>query len=154
MAAMNKPNSSNEPKNPYQYINHCIGGKWKMVILHEIHTFGKIRFNQTCKQIPISEKVMSQQLKELIEDGLIKRISYDTVPPKVEYMLTPSGKKLIPALDILYIWSIREMDARGISIDPDNFVAHEADKYVDAVGDIMEANGYIPGGGQKRPLKK
>ena len=72
-----------------------------MTILREIYTYGSIRFNQTLKILPISEKVFSQQLKELVEAGLIRRISYDTVPPKVEYVLTPSGEQLIPALDIL-----------------------------------------------------
>lgn len=134
----------NGPENPYHYVRHCIGGKWKMTILHEIYTFGQIRFNQTLKQLPISEKVLAQQLRELIRDGLIRRISYDTIPPRVEYVLTRSGEKLIPALDILYIWSIREMDAREIPIDADNFAVHRSEKYVDALGDIMEANHFWP----------
>ena len=88
----------NSPTNPYHYVLHCIGGKWKMTILHEIYTHGSIRFNQTLKTLPISEKVFSQQLRELVAAGLIRRISYDTVPPKVEYVLTPSGEQLIPAV--------------------------------------------------------
>lgn len=127
----------NEPVNPYHYVRHCIGGKWKMTILHEIHTFGKIRFNQTLKALPISEKVLAQQLKELIEDGLVRRISYDTMPPKVEYSLTDEGEQLIPALDILYIWSIRQMNAKGISIDADAFVVHTSEHYVDALSEFI-----------------
>lgn len=127
-----------------------------MTILHEIYTFGKIRFNNTLRQLPISEKVFAQQLRELIEDGLIRRISYDTVPPKVEYVLTQSGERIMPALDILYIWSIREMDSKEIPIDADNFVVHKAEKYVEALKDIMEANNFWPdvehqrGAGTKR----
>ena len=132
------------PVNPYHYVLHCIGGKWKMTILHEIYTFGKIRFNQTLKQLPISEKVLAQQLRELMEDGLVRRVAYDTVPPKVEYVLTRSGERIIPALDILYIWSIREMDAKEIPIDVDNFVAHSSEKYVDALSDILESNNFWP----------
>lgn len=79
-----------------------------MTILHEIYTYGSIRFNQTLKILPISEKVFSQQLKELVEAGLIRRISYDTVPPKVEYVLTPSGEQLIPA----WTYSISGVSAR------------------------------------------
>ena len=94
-----KADNFDTPTNPYHYVLHCIGGKWKMTILHEIYTYGSIRFNQTLKILPISEKVFSQQLKELVEAGLIRRISYDTVPPKVEYVLTPSGEQLIPALE-------------------------------------------------------
>ena len=76
-----KADNFDTPTNPYHYVLHCIGGKWKMTILHEIYTYGSIRFNQTLKILPISEKVFSQQLKELVEAGLIRRISYDTVPP-------------------------------------------------------------------------
>lgn len=151
---MRKQPDHDSPMNPYHYVLHCIGGKWKMTILHEIHTFGSIRFNQTLKQLPISEKVLAQQLKELIDDGLIRRISYDTVPPKVEYVLTPCSEQIIPALDMLYIWSIRRMDVRDIPIDADNFVVHESEKYVEALGDIMEAHGFLSGEKRTRIPKK
>ena len=62
-----------EPTNPYHYIVHCLGGKWKMTLLHEMHTFGRIRFNQTLRVLPVSEKMLSQQLKELADDGLVQR---------------------------------------------------------------------------------
>lgn len=94
--------------------------------------------------MPISEKVFSQQLRELVAAGLIRRISYDTVPPKVEYVLTPSGEQLIPALDILYIWSIRRMNELDIPIDANAFTVHKSGKYVDALRDIMEANHFWP----------
>ena len=138
------------PTNPYHYVLHCIGGKWKMTILHEIHTYGSIRFNQTLKALPISEKVFSQQLRELVEAGLIRRISYDTIPPKVEYVLTPSGEQLIPELDALYIWSIRQMDERGIPIDSDAFVVHTSSKYTEELRDIMKANDFEPGRTRQR----
>ena len=133
-----------QPTNPYHYVLHCIGGKCNKTILHEIYTHGSIRFNQTLKILPISEKVFSQQLRELVESGLIRRISYDTVPPKVEYVLTPSGEQLIPALDILYIWSIRRMNDLEIPIDANAFTVHKSGKYVDALRDIMEANNFWP----------
>ena len=134
------------PTNPYHYALHCLGGKWKMTILHEIYTHGSIHFNQTLKVLPLSEKVLSQQLKELISDGLVRRIvSSDTFPPSTEYELTEEASDLIPALDILYIWSIRQMDAKDIPIDADAFVVHKAENYLDALGDIMEAHGYYDG---------
>ncbi len=127
------------PTNPYHYALHCIGGKWKMTILHEIYTFGKIHFNSTLKVIPVSEKVLSQQLKELVEDGLVQRIvDGNTYPPTIQYVLTKEGEQLVPALDMLYIWSIRQMDARDIPIDADAFVVHRSEKYVNALKDIMD----------------
>ena len=149
-----KADNFDTPTNPYHYVLHCIGGKWKKTILHEIYTYGSIRFNQTLKILPISEKVFSQQLKELVEAGLIRRISYDTVPPKVEYVLTPSGEQLIPALDILYIWSIRQMHDRRIPIDADAFVVHKSEKYVDALGDIMRENNFWPGRERRRGVEQ
>jgi DNA-binding HxlR family transcriptional regulator len=127
-----------ESVNPYHYIRHCLFGKWKMTILHQIHTYGCIRFNHTLRTLPISEKVFSQQLKELVEDGLIKRIQYETIPVKVEYILTPAGEQLVPALDILYIWSIRRMSELKIHIDPDAFLVHKSEKYLEALKEIMD----------------
>ena len=124
--------------NPYHYIQKCIGGKWKMTILHEIDTFGSIRFNYAVRVFPLSEKVLSQQLKELVNDGLVKRIAYDVVPPKVSYELTDAGKRLMPALDALYIWSVRRMDELDMPIDSDAFVVHKSKKYTDALRDVME----------------
>lgn len=126
-----------EPVNPYHYALSCIGGKWKMTILHEIYTFGTIRFNQTLKAIPITEKVLAQQLKELQKDGLIKRTSYDTIPPRVEYSLTEVGEEIMPALDIMYIWSIKRMKEADIPIDADNYVVHKSEKYVEALQGVI-----------------
>lgn len=132
--------------NPYLYGMSCVSGKWKATLLHHIHTYGAIRFNETKKTLPISEKVLSQQLKELERDGLIKRIQYQVMPLKVEYILTQEGEDLIPALDAIYIWSIKRMHSRGIPIDPDAFVVHQGPKYVAELYDIMKANHAVPEG--------
>ena len=137
--------SFDKPTNPYHYVLRCIGGKWKMTILHEIYTFGEIHFNETLRVIPISEKMLSQQLKELVQDGLIDRVVDNSVyPPSIRYELTEDGYKIMPALDILYIWSIRQMDSKNIPIDADAFVVHQSEKYVDALKDIMDSNGFWP----------
>lgn len=124
--------------NPYHFVINCISGKWKLTLLHHIHHYGKIRFNETKKTLRVSEKVLSQQLKELTNDGLIERIQYNTIPLKVEYILTPIGEDLIPALDILFVWSMRRMSQLDIPIDPDAFVVHTDKKYVDQLNDIMD----------------
>ena len=131
-----------EYMNPYHYIRKCLLGKWKMTILNHIHHYGAIRFNETRKTLPISEKVLAEQLRELAVDGLVKRIQYNTIPLKVEYVLTEQGKELIPALDILYIWSIRRMHELGIEIDPDAFVVHTGEPYEEELGDILQELGY------------
>lgn len=109
-----------------------------MTILHHIHHHGAIRFTKTKKTLPVSEKVLSQQLKELVEAGLIERIQYNTIPLKVEYILTPAGKRLIPALDFIYVWSIQRMRDLNIEIDPDAFLVHTQKKYHTCVSELID----------------
>jgi DNA-binding HxlR family transcriptional regulator len=81
-----------------------IGGKWKAVIL--MHLIEKKRYNELRKELPmVTERTISLQLKELEEDGLIKRTVYTSKPPlKVEYELTAFGKTLIPVLKAISDW--------------------------------------------------
>ena len=133
------------PTNPYHYALHCLGGRWKMTILHGIHRNGFIRFNQTLKVLPLSEKVLSQQLKELIADGLVRRVvEPDSHPPATSYVLTEAGRQLIPMLDVLYIWSVQQMHERDVPIDEDAFPMHQSQNYVSALWDIMRENDYSP----------
>ena len=62
------------------------------------------------------------------------------MPLKVKYILKPIGQELIPALDILYIWSIKRMHERNIPIDPDAFAVHKDRKYIEELEEIMKAN--------------
>lgn len=81
-----------------------IGGKWKAVIL--MHLIEKKRYNVLRKELPmVTERTISLQLKELEQDGLIKRTVYSKKPPlKVDYELTEFGKTLIPLLIALSDW--------------------------------------------------
>ena len=144
-------NQFDTPVNPYQYVLHCLGGKWKMTILHEIRSCGAIHFNKTMKALSISEKVLSQQLKELIGDGLVQRsVNGSAFPPSIEYSLTEEGAKLLPVLDILYLWAVRRMDVLGIPIDADTVAVSYSGEYAEALKGILEVNGFVPdvGGGQ------
>ncbi|MEK0315117.1 winged helix-turn-helix transcriptional regulator [Cohnella sp. 56] len=81
-----------------------IGGKWKPVILFYL-TFGKRRNGEFMRLIPsITQKVLTQQLSELVEDGVVSRIAYNQVPPKVEYELTPYGWSLKEILHLMCRW--------------------------------------------------
>ena len=84
-----------------------IGGKWKPIILYAIKEETK-RFSQIKKLIPvISQKMLTQQLRELQEDGVIHREVYPVVPPKVEYTLTGYGRTLMPIMDAMAAWGQR-----------------------------------------------
>jgi DNA-binding HxlR family transcriptional regulator len=81
-----------------------IGGKWKVIILYQLR--GKtLRFGELKKIIPkITQKMLSQQLRELEKNKLVIRKVYAEVPPKVEYTSTELAEKLSPALDMLCQW--------------------------------------------------
>lgn len=81
-------------------------GRWKLVIL--FHLFGGklLRFSELERAIPaISQKMLIQQLRQMEEDGIVRRIVHHQVPPKVEYGLTDWGQALCPALDALLTWA-------------------------------------------------
>lgn len=81
-----------------------IGGKWKPVILFHL-TFGKKRNNEFMSLIPtITQKMLTQHLRELEEEGVILRISYNQVPPRVEYELTDYGWSLKELLHLMCRW--------------------------------------------------
>lgn len=82
-----------------------IGGKWKMVILYHLKD-GVKRYNELRKIMPIvTERTLSLQLKQMEEDGIVKREVHTLKPPlKVEYSLTDFGKTLIPLLELISEW--------------------------------------------------
>ncbi|MGC6587249.1 winged helix-turn-helix transcriptional regulator [Paenibacillus sp. Dod16] len=81
-----------------------IGGKWKCVILCHL-THGRKRTNELKRLMPhITQKMLTQQLRELEDDGVINRIIHNQVPPKVEYELSEYGMSLSGILDMLCAW--------------------------------------------------
>ena len=82
-----------------------IGGKWKSVILYHLIN-QTLRYNELRHKIPhVTERTLSLQLKDLEEDGVVKREVFTTKPPlKVEYSLTDFGKTLIPLLQSIANW--------------------------------------------------
>lgn len=89
----------------YSYTLSLISGKHKMVILYCLMEYQPVRFNEMKRYLGrISDKTLSQNLKELEEDGLVERHMYPQVPPKVEYSLTERGASLMTVLDQLCVW--------------------------------------------------
>lgn len=85
---------------------NVIGGRWKVLILRELLE-GVKRFNQLHRSLHgITQKMLTQQLREMEEDGLVHREVYLQVPPKVEYSLTPLGQSLQPILDVMHHWGV------------------------------------------------
>jgi DNA-binding HxlR family transcriptional regulator len=82
-----------------------IGGKWKGVILHHLMTHGVMRFNEIQRLKPdLSPRILTAQLRELEQDGVIVRKVYPVVPPKVEYSLSKAGESLKPLIKAMQEW--------------------------------------------------
>ncbi|NQY23504.1 MAG: helix-turn-helix transcriptional regulator [Campylobacteraceae bacterium] len=82
-----------------------LSGKWIVLILSHLSEKKIIRFNEFRKVLPdITQKMLSQQLKKLEQNKIISKKIYNEVPPKVEYMLTKEGEKLIPIMEKMQLW--------------------------------------------------
>ncbi len=86
-------------------ILSLIGGKWKPLVIWHLMRDGTLRFNELSRHIPqVTPKMLTQQLRELEEDGVVIRTVYPVVPPKVEYSLSDFGKSMIPILNAMREW--------------------------------------------------
>ena len=95
----------------FSYTLSLISGKHKMVILYCLMEFAPVRFNQLQRYLKkISDKTLSQNLKELERDGLIRKVIYPQIPPRVEYSLTERGLSLMRVLDELCTWGEENRD--------------------------------------------
>lgn len=92
---------------------NLIGGKWKGVILYRLLTEQVLRFNELRRLLPnITQRMLTNQLRELEGDGLIARKIYPEVPPKVEYRLTAYGQTLEPVILALKQWGDVHVESR------------------------------------------
>ena len=92
-------------KCPIIYALEIVGQKWKLPIMWHLFDQEVTRYNELKRSINgITNIMLTKSLRELEEHKLIKRVEYDTKPPKVEYSLTDRGKALLPALNELYVW--------------------------------------------------
>ncbi|MFS0655212.1 winged helix-turn-helix transcriptional regulator [Bacillus sp. 179-C3.3 HS] len=101
------------PLNPVSIVNHgcpvsittsIIGGKWKGVILYHL-SCGPKRYNELHRLIPsISQRVLTLQLRELEQDGIVHREAYEEIPPRVEYSFTSLGESLKPIIYAMREW--------------------------------------------------
>gem|GEM_PF-443862 len=92
-----------------------VGGKWKILILSHLLQFGDRSYSDIRKNLPaISEKMLSQQLKELERDKLITKTVISEKPYRVEYLLSETGRTLSPLFDFLSEWGMKYLKQHGI----------------------------------------
>lgn len=100
---------------PVEVTLSVIGGKWKGVVLYHLQN-KPLRFNELRRLIPdVTQRILTLQLRELEEDGVIHREVYPVVPPKVEYSLTPFGATLSPIILAMRQWGkVHQEDIREL----------------------------------------
>lgn len=106
---MDKITAYNITNCPVTATMSVIGGKWKILILYvicnQINRFGKMSMVLR----DISKQMLTTQLRELENDGVIKRKIYAEIPPRVEYFLTDKGKSLLPIINMMKHWGDEHM---------------------------------------------
>lgn len=99
---------------PVERTLKIIGGRWKVLILRELFR-GVQRFSQLHRALPgVTQKMLTQQLRELERDAIVHRRVYAQVPPKVEYSLTGLGRSLKPILQGMHAWGMRHAGKRPV----------------------------------------
>ena len=92
------------PAGPVETTLSLIGDKWKVLVLRDLIT-GTKRFGELKKSIgTVSQKVLTAQIRDMVENGLVHRKVYAEVPPRMEYSLTELGQSLQPVLDAMRNW--------------------------------------------------
>ena len=96
-----------------------IGGKWKGLILHHLMEHGTLRFSQIQKLKPaLSPRILTSQLRELENDGVILRKVYPVVPPKVEYWLSSAGESLRGVVQAMQTWGDKVIIGANAPVKP------------------------------------
>jgi DNA-binding HxlR family transcriptional regulator len=117
-----------------------IGGKWKLLIISQLQR-GVSRFGQLRRAIPgVTQTMLTQQLRELEDDGVVSRTIFPEIPPRVEYELTEFGKTLDCVLQVMGMWGdqyhamVREKKrvARGLAAQAD-------DELAATIGDVADS---------------
>lgn len=95
---------------PVLYALNLIGQKWKLPILWYMYDEQPIRYNELRRKLSgITNVMLTKSLRELEEAGLVSRVQYNEIPPRVEYSLTDRGEALMPTLNELYKWGQEQM---------------------------------------------
>lgn len=100
------PKTKQDIRCPLEHGLEVFGGKWKSRILCVLSAMGVLRYSALRREMGnITDAVLSAALKELMEDQLVLRQSYDEIPPRVEYRLTERGESVLPILQSICQWA-------------------------------------------------
>lgn len=101
------PRREDLPACPVETCAQLIGSKWRLLIMRDLLMNESLRFGQLQRSVgKISQKVLTANLRDMEEAGLVVRRVYPEVPPRVEYSLTQTGKSLKPVIDAMWDWGV------------------------------------------------
>lgn len=86
-----------------------VGNRWSVLVVISLSEYGTLRFNELRRNLGISQRMLSLTLRELARDGLVSRTQYPTIPPKVEYTLTPMGESFREPVSVLGHWALENL---------------------------------------------
>jgi DNA-binding HxlR family transcriptional regulator len=120
---------------PAEITLTVIGGRWKALLLYHLFQ-GVKRFSELQRALPgITQKMLTQQLREMERDGLVHREVYPEVPPKVEYSMTALGMTLEPVIRAMCEWGLKYKEG---TLDRQSIEPYVADLVVKPTGEIMQ----------------
>ncbi|MFN7011173.1 MAG: winged helix-turn-helix transcriptional regulator [Allorhizobium sp.] len=106
--------TSNFPGCPVESTLSLLDGKWKGVILYHLLTDKTLRFNELRRRLSaVTQRMLTKQLRELEEAGIVSRTVFPVVPPRVDYALTPLGLSLEPVIRALDTWGKSHVTCRN-----------------------------------------
>lgn len=104
---------------PVEYALNVFGGKWKIRVVGLLNYYEIMRYNEIKKDLDnITDAVLAATLKEMVEDGIIERMQYEEIPPRVEYALTDKTKIAMPILQDLCLWAKNHSDMEFMQLVP------------------------------------
>ncbi|MFW8633727.1 winged helix-turn-helix transcriptional regulator [Cribrihabitans pelagius] len=86
-----------------------VGDRWSVLVVISLAQYGVLRFNALKRHLGISQRMLSLTLRELERDGLVSRTYHPTIPPKVEYALTPLGESFREPVRALGLWALENL---------------------------------------------
>ncbi|MEP2990766.1 MAG: helix-turn-helix domain-containing protein [Parasphingorhabdus sp.] len=111
-AASNVAETTSQQCPNCQRINEVltrVGDRWSVLVIISLAEYGTLRFNELKRNLGISQRMLSRTLRELERDGLVNRTYYPTIPPKVEYNLTPMGESFREPVNALGSWALENL---------------------------------------------
>ena len=100
------PRDEREVRCPLEYGMETFGGKWKPRIICVLNAKGVLRYSEIKRElVNLTDTMLSSALKELVDDGIVERTQYETIPPRVEYSLSDKGRTVVPILQSICAWS-------------------------------------------------